>query len=325
MATVLDAPTQDTPRAALPAVMSDARDSYMIMKDKARNFALSALVPQAIKGKSYDEAFANCLIAMEMAQIMGEPPLIVMNHIYIVHGRAGFETKYKIARANKSGIFIGRINWREAGEGDALCVTAFATLAETGEEVSFPVDMAMAKAEGWTSNKKYQTMPKLMLRYRSASMLINLYAPDVMLGYHTLEEHEDMLAAAGPGASTSALLTGDQLIEQAKVPAEEPVAAATVAEAEVVEPEAPPPAPVEEPASAPDPEQGRTDTQHGDPHTDNPIDDWKRRLAAAEVIADVLNVEAEFKAAGQMSDDDETEIAVQINEAKARFQQGGAH
>lgn len=256
--------------------VSDRRENYAIMKDKARTYAMSALIPASIRGKSPEEAFANCLIAMEMANILNETPLIVMNHIYIVHGRAGFETKYKIARANKSGIFRGRIDWREKGEGDNLEVTAFAVLAETGEEVSFPVSMAMAKAEGWTSNKKYQTMPKLMLRYRSASMLISLYAPDVMLGYQTVEEHEDMLAAAGPAAPSSPLLTAADLMAQADVEQPETV------DAEIIE-------------------QGRTDEEHGDQHDDlaptwKPmVDDWFERIAKADVVGTIISIRGELK------------------------------
>ncbi|MES3054938.1 hypothetical protein O6V14_04780 [Sphingomonas faeni] len=175
--------------------LSDRRESYAIMKDKARMFAMSPLIPESLRGKDYDVAVANCLIALELANVMGEAPLVVMQNIHIVKGKAGFAAQYMIARANSSGVFKGRINWRLTGKADALSVEAYATLADTGEEVAFTADMAMARAEGWTSNPKYKTMPELMLRYRSATFLVRLYAPDVMLGYHTAEEYQDVTAA----------------------------------------------------------------------------------------------------------------------------------
>ena len=161
----------------------------------AQTFAQSQLVPQHLRGKPHD-----CMIALFMAEQMGENPLTVMQSVYIVKGKAGWAAQYVIARANRSDAFEGRINWREEGEGDSLKVTAYAKLADTGEEVSFPVSMATAHAEGWTSNPKYRSLPQLMLRYRSAVFLVRLYAPDVMLGYHSAEEIETLDVAPVPPA-----------------------------------------------------------------------------------------------------------------------------
>jgi hypothetical protein len=51
--------------------------------------------------------------------------------------------------------------------------------------------MNMAKAEGWTSNAKYKTLPQSMLSYRAGVQLVRLYAPETMLGMQTAEELED--------------------------------------------------------------------------------------------------------------------------------------
>lgn len=158
----------------------------------AQAFAAAQLVPKHLQGKPSD-----CLIALALARQLGESPLVVMQSIYIVSGKAGWSASYMIARANRSGVFKGRINWRVEGKGKDLAVTATACLAETGEEITFTCSMQMAEAEGWTSNKKYQSMPELMLRYRSATMLIRLYAPEVMLGYHTVEELETIQPERG--------------------------------------------------------------------------------------------------------------------------------
>lgn len=155
----------------------------------ANLFANSQLVPAHLRGK-----VADCFIALHMAERLGEDPLIVMQNIVIVSGKAGWMTQYMIGRANRSGVFKGRINWRSEGAGDKLEVTAHATLADTGEEVTATVSMAMAKAEGWTSNKKYTSMPEHMLRWRSATMLIRLFCPEVMLGIPAADELEDVQA-----------------------------------------------------------------------------------------------------------------------------------
>jgi pyruvate/2-oxoglutarate dehydrogenase complex dihydrolipoamide acyltransferase (E2) component len=117
-----------------------------------------------------------------------------MQNIFIVNGRPGWYTSYMIARANKDGVFKGRITWETTGEGDALKVTAKAVLAETGEAISASADMKMAQAEGWTKNAKYKSMPEHMLRWRSAAMLVRLFAPEVMLGMPVVEELETVPA-----------------------------------------------------------------------------------------------------------------------------------
>ncbi len=168
---------------------------FGMLQRAAGMFARSPLVPEGMRGKSKEEGIANCTIALAMAMEMGENPLIVMQNIYFVKGKAGWHAAYMIARANASGVFRGRIAWTVTGKGDALSVTAYATLADTGEKVEVTADMKMARAEKWTDNSKYQSMPEQMLKYRTATMLIRLYCPEVMLGYRTADELEDIAAA----------------------------------------------------------------------------------------------------------------------------------
>jgi hypothetical protein len=153
----------------------------------AQIFAGSQLVPKHMQGKRED-----CFIALHMAERLNEDPLIVMQNIVLVQGTPGWKAQYMIARANASGLLKGRIKWRVTGAGEALAVVAYATMAADGEVVESPeINFAMAKAEGWTSNKKYQSMPEMMFRYRSAAFLIRLNMPEVMLGMQTAEEVED--------------------------------------------------------------------------------------------------------------------------------------
>jgi hypothetical protein len=168
----------------------------------AKVFAASELVPAHLR----KNGVTDVLLAYAIAKRMGEDPVIVMQNIFFVSGRAGWKTEYMIGRANKSGVFKGRINWRSQGQGDTLAVTAFAKLADTGEEITATASMGMAKAEGWTRNAKYQTMPEHMLRWRSATMLIRLFAPEVMLGVSTREELEDIQTLA-PGADGAYVVT----------------------------------------------------------------------------------------------------------------------
>jgi hypothetical protein len=155
----------------------------------ARLYSESQLVPKHLQGK-----LADCFIALQMADAMDEDPLMVMQNIFIVNARAGWSAQYMIARANRSGNFRGPLRWRTDGEGDALAVTCYADLAHVDEgetRVEVTVSMAMAKADGWTRNEKYKSIPEQMLRWRSATWLIRLYCPEVMMGLPSAEEAED--------------------------------------------------------------------------------------------------------------------------------------
>lgn len=239
--------------------ISPEAERFNLMQRQARMFAMSPLIPEALRKGSPEQAMANCYIAMSIADRMGEDRMTVMQNIHIIHGTAGFKSSYMIARANASGKFSDEIEWEESSPGGNLTLTAFATLAKSGRRVEMTVDMAMAKAEGWTSNKKYQTMPKVMLRYRSAAFLIRLYAPEVMLGHQTAEEIEDVRYAAVPEAKplSAAVLLGHDPVT-GEVDADEADAG-----------------------------EGPADTQRGDAH-DGTLPDDPRRARADEMIKQVM-------------------------------------
>ena len=163
----------------------------------AKMFAQSNLVPDTFKGD-----IGGCLIALEMAQRMRANVLQVMQSLYIVHGKPSFSSAFLIACFNQTKRFTPIRYEFEGKEGtDAWGCRAVTTDKATGEEFkSTKVTIGMAKAEGWWSKKdrqgretsKWQTMPELMLRYRSATFLIRTTAPEIALGFQTTEEVLDI-------------------------------------------------------------------------------------------------------------------------------------
>lgn len=256
--------------------VSPEAERFALRQRQARMFATSPLVPEHLRKGSPEQAMANCYIALTLAEAMGEVPLIVMQNIHVVSGKAGFASQYMIARANSSGIFRGRIDWRiDRSDPKNLAVTAFAFLKETGDEVSVTVDMNMAVAEGWTKNPKYKSMPEVMLRYRSAAFLVRFYAPDVMLGYQTVEEVEDVVLAAAP---VNQPLTAAALLEQAQ-PNE--ISTATADDGSAGEADGQPGA---EEVAASASTEGRDDSQMGEQTT---LADAKAEIDGCELAMDV--------------------------------------
>jgi hypothetical protein len=130
------------------------------------------------------------MVALMYAEQLGEHPMVMFQEVPVIKGRPGTSARFAIARANKSGLLAGPITWTAKGQGDALEVTASATLRDSGEKISATVTMREAIADGWTRNDKYKTMPGQMLRWRAATRLINLYIPEVLFGLGVREEIE---------------------------------------------------------------------------------------------------------------------------------------
>lgn len=157
---------------------------------KAQALSRSRMVPAHFQGKAED-----CMVAVMMARQLGINDLLALQNIQLISGRPGFSASFAIGMANTRGPFAGPITWETKGKGDSLAVTAMATVRATGERVSATVSMEIAKAEGWTKNAKYRSMPEQMLRYRSATWLIRLHCPEVLLGMSTAEELADIQPA----------------------------------------------------------------------------------------------------------------------------------
>lgn len=149
----------------------------------ATAFSGSKLVPVHFQNKPQDT-----FVAIQMALQLQINPLLCLQNTQVINGRPSFSAQFMIGLANTRGPFVGPLTWHSEGKGDSLEVTCQATLRATGEVVSVMVSMAMAKAEGWTKNAKYRSIPEQMLRYRSATWLIRLYCPEVTCGMQSDDE-----------------------------------------------------------------------------------------------------------------------------------------
>jgi len=153
---------------------------------QAKALSASDLVPQQYKGN-----VANTLVALEIANRIGASPLMVMQNLHIIHGRPSWSSTFVIAAINGSGKFTALRFVGDLAKG----IKAVATEKATGQTVEGPtVTMEMAKAEGWLNKagSKWQTMPELMMRYRAAAFFGRLYAPEITMGMHSVEEVVDI-------------------------------------------------------------------------------------------------------------------------------------
>jgi hypothetical protein len=174
--------TEITKITDTPAPLSN----FETAQRQAKALSASDLVPAQYKGN-----VANTLVALEIANRIGASPLMVMQNLHIIHGRPSWSSTFVIAAINGSGKFTALRFVGDLAKG----IKAVATEKATGETIEGPtVTMEMANAEGWVSKagSKWKTMPELMMRYRAAAFFGRLYAPEITMGMHSVEEVVDI-------------------------------------------------------------------------------------------------------------------------------------
>lgn len=202
----------------------------------AQVLANSTLVPkdyrftyEVKKGYGYEattewvnnqNAAANCLIALNMANRMGYDPLMIMQNLHIIEGRPAWSSQFIIAAINACGKFSPlRFEIMNHGMTDVeyietywenkkkqtrqiktqienVSCVAWAIEKATGERIeSAKIDMVMAVKEGWyqKNGSKWQTMPDQMLRYRAAAFFGRIYAPEILMGIYSADEVRDFV------------------------------------------------------------------------------------------------------------------------------------
>jgi hypothetical protein len=168
-------------------------ENFALLQRVAGVLAASTLVP-----KEYQQNLPNCIIALNMAQRIGADPLMVMQNLYIVHGRPGWSAQFVIATFNHCGRFSTmRYEWKgEQGNDDWGC-RAWAVEHLTGEKLYGAwITWKMVRAEQWDAKNgsKWKTMPEQMFLYRAGAWFVRAYAPEIAMGLQTVEELNDIRA-----------------------------------------------------------------------------------------------------------------------------------
>lgn len=163
-------------------------DEYKNNWNMAVQLSKSDLVPDTFKNKP-----ENVIIALGIAQQTNLPPYTIMNNLNIVRGRASFSGSFCRTLIEKTGKYLS-LDIKYIGEQGKDTYGAYLEATKKdGSIVKGPeVTIAMAKAEGWTKNTKWQTMSSLMLGYRATAFFARLYEPSALNGVYTSDEVEDM-------------------------------------------------------------------------------------------------------------------------------------
>lgn len=237
MATVMDLTTrQDEPTPENYAVGFTSLQGFELSLRAAKLLSNSELVPLTyrawkeekdangnfVKWVPNNSGIPSCAIALNMANRMKADVLMIMQNLYVVHGRPGWSSKFLIATFNQCGRFSAvKYEWAaEDKKSAAFGCRAWATEKDTGERIEGPwITWELVRAEQWDAKRgsKWKTMPDLMFMYRAAAWMINTHAPEVSMGLSTAEENEDRIIDVQPEAAHPRSLT-----ELVAVPQEQP-------------------------------------------------------------------------------------------------------
>lgn len=213
-----------------------AAKQFDIIQRKAKALTTSTIVPD-----TYRNNIGNCVIAIEMADRMGTPPLMVMQNLYIVHGNPAWSSKYLIASINASKRF-SPLRYEFKGEEGTPQYGCRCYAYEAGDkERKEPlygdwITIDMANKEGWTkkSGSKWLSMPNQMLRYRAAAFWQRVYCPEISMGLLTAEEAEDISIDTTSAQAETARARAEQMRQRAEEAMARQTKADAIEDAEVV-------------------------------------------------------------------------------------------
>jgi hypothetical protein len=163
----------------------------------AERYAASTMVPKDYVGNPN-----NCFIALELASRMDVSPVLVMQNLYIVQGKPSWAGQACKALIDGCGKFRDSEYVMTGNRADKSwgCYLQ-ATNTRTGKLVKgTEITMQMAHDEGWITKNgsKWRTMPEQMLKYRAAAFFARTECPEVLMGFQTADEVEDVYGGTKP-------------------------------------------------------------------------------------------------------------------------------
>jgi hypothetical protein len=183
--TSLEVPTMQT-----QGLLMNTKALAMINR-LAERYANSSMVPETYRGKP-----DNCFVALELASRMDVSPILVMQNLYIVQGKPSWSGQACKALIDGCGRFKDSEYVMTGSKGDdSFGCYLQAINVKTGKLVKgTEVNMKMAKDEGWIqkNGSKWRTMPEQMLKYRAAAFFARTECPEVLMGFQTADEVEDI-------------------------------------------------------------------------------------------------------------------------------------
>ena len=178
---------EQTTELAPVTVWTDKKQFDQLLR-AANMLSQTSIIPATYQGKPQD-----CFVALEMATRMGVSPLVVMQNMYVVKGKPAWAGQACTMFINSCGKFtqVKHVYTGEKGTDSRGCYVTATRISDGIQVNGVEVTIAMAKAEGWTANTKWRTMPELMLAYRASAFFARVHCPEALMGVQLVDEIYD--------------------------------------------------------------------------------------------------------------------------------------
>lgn len=173
-------------------VIVNMREAYNL----ARTMCQAGIIPDTYRNRP-----ADCMIAIDIANRMNVPPLMVMQSLYVVKGKPSWSGQacMSFIQANPNFTDVKPIYVGDVGSPERGCYISAKRTSDGSEVKGVTVTIEMAQKEGWTKNSKWVNMPDLMLAYRASSFFARVYCPQILMGVSVEGEIEDISAKSEKG------------------------------------------------------------------------------------------------------------------------------
>jgi hypothetical protein len=150
----------------------------------AKILSTSALVPKSYQGKP-----ADILVAMQMGDELGLPPMTALRGIAVINGRASLYGDIVIALIKNHPDFVDMIETESADKTDYTCEIHRKGCSPVTS--TFSIDDAK-RAKLWGKEGPWTQYPQRMLKWRARSWACRDAFPDALGGLTTVEENLDI-------------------------------------------------------------------------------------------------------------------------------------
>lgn len=168
--------------------------------------AKASLVPDTLKGSSFEEGQANCFQVVELADRLGFSPFAVAQCASIVHGKLMLEGKLVAAALDaKLGLILNRYYTGEWGTDDYRIYVTDAMLdadqiAALKPHIKFHnIKIIDGSVGEWKTKEKngsvkgnWLNQPDVQLQYRGDRTWARLNRPAIMLGIYVDDDFDDL-------------------------------------------------------------------------------------------------------------------------------------
>ncbi|MCQ2211364.1 MAG: recombinase RecT [Paludibacteraceae bacterium] len=176
--------------------MKESEDSTVYVKYQrdAKLIIQSDFLPNQFRNGPPEKVIANVCILCSMAEQFKLTPIQLAEQMYLVKGRPAWRSSFVLSLLKTQGL---KVTFEEIGDWDTDpdAKTRCIATDKNGEQyMSTWITKKLVQDEGWmkSSDSKWLTMPAQMARYRSATFLLRAYWPELLMGYYTTDEQEDI-------------------------------------------------------------------------------------------------------------------------------------